>query len=163
MRKCLLLILLLGIYPLQGKEQISPLQQSMKALEEQVLDLIHDQKSAADRYIDFSRAHSKDLKIDRQYEIHRMGGRLILLAAAFGHFKVVKALLKQGTPVDTQTYFGKTALFYAIENRHLDIIKLLLDYGADSTKRNLYNETPVLIAAGWQECVTLLALYSLRP
>jgi ankyrin repeat protein len=156
-------LVLLYIAALSAQEHNSPLLERMRAVEDQVLECMADSKKAVALYTTFAHDNWKSLKIDRQYEIQRMGDNVILLASAFGHLRVVEALLKQGVPIDTQTYFGKTALFYAIENRHLAIIKLLLDYGADSTKCNQYNETPLSIAAGWPECTALLAMYSSRP
>lgn len=45
--------------------------------------------------------------------------------------EVLLALLEKGFDVNHMNSFGKTALYYAIENTQLDAVKLLVEYGAN--------------------------------
>ena len=54
-----------------------------------------------------------------------------LLAFAVPNQQYVELLLSRGVPVDAQNGFGKTALFYAIEENQLDIVRTLLVRGAN--------------------------------
>lgn len=56
------------------------------------------------------------------------------IAASAGDLQRVKSILDTGVPVNWPTvgYSGPiTPLEFAIKNRHVDVVKLLLDYGAD--------------------------------
>lgn len=66
-------------------------------------------------------------------------------AASYGYTKCVKALLKFGkVNVDCQSP-GGTPLFMAVNNRHLDICRVLLDYKADPDSE--INVKPILVLA----------------
>lgn len=53
------------------------------------------------------------------------------LVYAMGDRKLVEAVLRRDADVNHQNAFGKTPLFYAIERDDLNMVKLLLEHGAD--------------------------------
>ncbi len=55
-------------------------------------------------------------------------------ASENGHTKIVKALIGAGADVDEKSKDGKTALDFAIENKHSEIIEILSSVKADSIK-----------------------------
>jgi len=52
-------------------------------------------------------------------------------AAEAGNLQKVKKLLGQGVNVDAQNDYGETALIFAAQKGHADVIDVLCDYGAD--------------------------------
>ena len=59
------------------------------------------------------------------------GRRLLHVACANGHMKLVKWLLDSGCDIDRIDYFDTTPLTVASREGYTDIVKLLVDYGAD--------------------------------
>jgi hypothetical protein len=68
-------------------------------------------------------------------------------AARKGDASAVRKLLDEGVDVNTKFRYGTTALFYACDHGHLDVVKVLLDKGADLTlKDTFYGFTPLMLA-----------------
>lgn len=68
-------------------------------------------------------------------------------AARKGDAATVKKLLDDGVDVNTKFRYGATALFYACDHGHVDVVKVLLDKGADLTiKDTFYGFTPLMLA-----------------
>ena len=68
-------------------------------------------------------------------------------AARKGDAVAVKKLLDAGVDVNTKFRYGATALFYACDHGHLEVVKVLLDKGADLTiKDSFYGFTPLMLA-----------------
>jgi Ankyrin repeats (3 copies) len=68
-------------------------------------------------------------------------------AARKGDAALVKKLLDDGVDVNTKYRYGATALFYACDHGHVDVVKVLLDKGADLTlKDTFYGFTPLMLA-----------------
>ncbi|MEO7273044.1 MAG: ankyrin repeat domain-containing protein [Vicinamibacterales bacterium] len=68
-------------------------------------------------------------------------------AARKGDAATVKKLLDEGVDVNTRFRYDATALFYACDHGHLEVVKLLLDRGADmSVKDTFYGFTPLALA-----------------
>ena len=68
-------------------------------------------------------------------------------AARKGDAVAVKKLIDGGVDVNTKFRYGTTALFYACDHGHLDVVKVLLDKGADLTiKDSFYGFTPLMLA-----------------
>lgn len=68
-------------------------------------------------------------------------------AARKGDAAAVKKLLDEGVDVNTKFRYNATALFYACDHGHLDVVKVLLDRGADmGLKDTFYGFTPLMLA-----------------
>lgn len=81
-------------------------------------------------------------------------------AATRGDLAQVKALLDAGTDVNAATEYGATALSYAADKGHAEVVKLLLSRGAKvDVTDTFYNSTPAAWAGynGHGEILLLLA------
>ena len=80
---------------------------------------------------------------------------LVITAAKNNNTRVIEALLEferqqnvDKPEKEIQTGFTSWVLCQAVEDRcSLDVIKFLVNYGADINGRNFYNQTPLMIAA----------------
>lgn len=61
-------------------------------------------------------------------------------AAAHNNIDEVKELLEKTYKIDSENCLGWTPLMMAARNGNLEIVKLLIDYKADATKKNAYGE-----------------------
>src|SRR6185295_9897242 len=67
-------------------------------------------------------------------------------AARKGDTAAVKALLDKGVNVNAKTRYGATALSYACDRANVELVKLLVERGADvNAKDTFYGEVPL----GW--------------
>ena len=67
-------------------------------------------------------------------------------AARQGDLERVRKMLKAGVDVDAPSRYGATALSFAAEKGHLELVKFLLEKGADPNPRDsFYRQTPL----GW--------------
>jgi ankyrin repeat protein len=72
----------------------------------------------------------------------------LLSAIRQGDAAAVKALLAQGTPADAKYRYDRTALSFAADRGDVEIVKLLLERGADvNAKDTFYGATPLTWAA----------------
>ena len=70
-------------------------------------------------------------------------------AARKGDAATVKKLLDEGVDVNTRFRYNATALFYAADHGHVDVVKVLLDHGAAmDVKDTFYGFTPLMLAVG---------------
>ena len=68
-------------------------------------------------------------------------------AARKGDAATVKKLIDEGVDVNTKFRYGATAIFYASDHGHVEVVKVLLDKGADLTlKDTFYGFTPLMLA-----------------
>src|SRR3954471_21957055 len=68
-------------------------------------------------------------------------------AARKGDAAAVRKLLDEGVDVNTRFRYDATALFYACDHGHLEVVRLLLERGADmSIKDTFYGFTPLALA-----------------
>lgn len=66
-----------------------------------------------------------------------------------GDAATVRKLLDEGVDVNTKFRYNATALFYACDHGHVEVVKVLLDKGADLTvKDSFYGFTPLMLAIG---------------
>ena len=72
---------------------------------------------------------------------------LLMQAAIAGKTKVVKMLVKQGTPVDTFDDQGKTALMHAAQRGHKEVVEWLLAHDAQLTVKDHGERTVLMWAA----------------
>jgi ankyrin repeat protein len=69
-------------------------------------------------------------------------------AARKGDAAAVKKLLDEGVDVNTKFRYNATALFYACDHGHVEVVKVLLDRGADlAVKDTFYGFTPLALAS----------------
>ena len=73
--------------------------------------------------------------------------------------KIVSALLKKGIRVDQKDKYGNTALWRAVMNTEIDpnIIKLLINSGANPGLKNKYRVSPLDLAGEDKEVIQMLA------
>jgi hypothetical protein len=86
-------------------------------------------------------------------------GEDLLAAVRKGDAARVKALLEQGANVNAKSPYGATGLFFAADRGNMEIMKILLDHGADvKVKDTFYGATAVTWAVnkGNADMVTLL-------
>jgi ankyrin repeat protein len=85
------------------------------------------------------------------------GNTPLMMACRGGHLDVVEKLL-DSSHLDHQNSDGMTALFYASVNEHPDIVKLLLDHGANPDLQNTNGNTALTAASfnGYMEITKLL-------
>ena len=70
-------------------------------------------------------------------------------AARKGDAAAVKKLLDEGVDVNTKFRYNATALFYACDHGHVEVVKALLDRGAAmDVKDTFYGFTPLMLAMG---------------
>jgi len=68
-------------------------------------------------------------------------------AARKGDAAAVKKLLDEGVDVNAKFRYNATALFYACDHGHIDVVRVLLDRGADmAVKDTFYGFTPLMLA-----------------
>ncbi|HKW98437.1 MAG TPA: ankyrin repeat domain-containing protein [Bryobacteraceae bacterium] len=70
----------------------------------------------------------------------------------------VKALLEQGVDVNTKSPYGATGLFFAADRGNLEILKLLLDHGADVNVKDTFYGATALTWASMKEHVDVIRL-----
>ena len=73
------------------------------------------------------------------------GCTALWIAAAKGHFDVVRLLIEQNAEVDSRTSKNSTPLIAAAFIGHLDIVRCLVENGADVNARNNFNSTPLML------------------
>ena len=70
-------------------------------------------------------------------------------AARKGDAAAVRKLIDEGVDVNTKFRYNATALFYACDHGHLEVVKMLLDRGAAmDIKDTFYGFTPLMLAVG---------------
>ncbi len=58
----------------------------------------------------------------------------------------VCCVLQSGCDVNAQSYSGNTALHSACGRGHIEIVRVLLKNGADSSLKNNHNDTAIMVA-----------------
>ena len=54
----------------------------------------------------------------------------LMSASKTGHIQLVKFLLKHVRNINQEDKVGNTALYYAVEGNHLDVVQVLYEHGA---------------------------------
>ena len=73
------------------------------------------------------------------------GCTALWIAAAKGHFDVVRLLIEQNAEVDGRTSSNSTPLRAAALHGHLGIVRCLVENGADVNARNNFGSTPLML------------------
>ncbi|WP_319783570.1 ankyrin repeat domain-containing protein [Oceanisphaera sp. IT1-181] len=115
-----------------------------------------------------ARGHLEILKMTLDHgadltSTNRYGGTALIPAAERGHVETVRTLIQAGTNIDHINNLGWTALLEAIiladgGPRHIEIVRLLVDAGADVNLADKERTTPLQHARqrGYSAMVTLL-------
>ncbi len=77
-------------------------------------------------------------------------GTALMLAAAGGHFDIVKLLLENGAKVNAETSTGWTALMLASRNGRHDTVEILIERGANVNAKDRQGRTALSHALGWE-------------
>lgn len=83
----------------------------------------------------------------------------LLEAARSGDLEQMKQIVDSGVDINSKTEYGSTALFFACDRGHFEIVKYLLKNGAEvDTKDTFYNATPLTWAQanGHDKIIVLL-------
>lgn len=67
---------------------------------------------------------------------------LLCIAARNGHATICEYLINKGVPVNEIQHTGNTALHYAANYGQLEVVKLLLNYGANTNIKNYFGHLP---------------------
>jgi ankyrin repeat protein len=71
----------------------------------------------------------------------------LVVAAKHGQLGVVRLLVQMGANINAQVpFWGRTALHYAAGAGHEEVVAFLLEKGAQASKRDDNNETPLMLA-----------------
>jgi ankyrin repeat protein len=73
---------------------------------------------------------------------------LLGIAASLGNAETVKLLLERKANVDAQDDEGFTPLMNACQNRHIEVVRLLLGKGANKELKSKYGDTARTIVSG---------------
>ncbi|RYP18976.1 hypothetical protein DL767_009724 [Monosporascus sp. MG133] len=88
--------------------------------------------------------YSRYLRYSQEFPKQMTG---LHLAAYFGVKEAVKALLHKKIDIDSRNIKGQTPLWWAAENGHEAVVKLLLDTGkVDADVKDDYGQTPLWLA-----------------
>jgi ankyrin repeat protein len=86
--------------------------------------------------------------IDARYGPNDWDPTALSVAAQKGHFAIVHLLLGTGqVNTETMSSNGRTPLFWAAVNGHLEVVGLLLMYAAEFEVEDLHGRTPLCMAA----------------
>ncbi|OAQ96547.1 hypothetical protein LLEC1_02349 [Akanthomyces lecanii] len=84
---------------------------------------------------------SDDAEVDSRYEPYNK--TRLIQAAEDGRYDDVEDSLRHGANINNVDCFGESALHYAAENGHVEIVELLLAQGADRTMIDSSDRTPL--------------------
>lgn len=102
-------------------------------------------------------------------EVGRGGYTPLILAAQYGHLDILRLLIKKAaessvplnvdavTNTNGRLYLdGFSALHWAVQNHHVEMVRELVKAGADATLKNLVGETPLNVMENlpWKNCNT---------
>lgn len=89
-----------------------------------------------------------DVLIDKEFDPHAKvnGDPLLIVAAKLSNVNLVKKLLELGAPVEAYDVEGFSALYYGSRAGNLELVRLLLNAGADPNYA-LALDTPLQVAA----------------
>lgn len=74
---------------------------------------------------------------------------LLIYSVICGPYEIVKYLIEKKADIDAQDSKGWNALMHAVELKRSDVVKLLMKYGPDVTKKNIDGQSVFDLL--WQE------------
>lgn len=80
----------------------------------------------------------------------------LMIAAMHGMETIADILLNGDAIIDKKYYNGNTALHLAVKTNHYNIVKKLINRGANINSLNNYNETPICFASNYNIIKILL-------
>jgi glyoxylase-like metal-dependent hydrolase (beta-lactamase superfamily II) len=86
----------------------------------------------------------------------------LLSAVRKGDVAAVRTLLDQGVPVDTRFRYDRTPLSFAADRGNVELVRLLLERGADANSRDTYYKMTPLATAAYKEHVEIVRLLLAR-
>ncbi len=125
-----------------------------------VLGLTTEEARSVDEYVDDSVEPLQSIMerwrsaLERRGRVPFHGSKLqataddLILMAARGEVEAVRRLLARGVAPDAENEVQHTALMSAARNGQLDVVRLLLDRGANAWHRNAEGFTPLHCAVG---------------
>jgi len=90
------------------------------------------------------------------------GRRALNWAAWFNHPAAIRFLIAHGATIDSANVTGFTPLHHTAENGSLESAQVLLELGADKTRRNRHGDTPLEVARAHGN-VEIIALLQAKP
>lgn len=85
--------------------------------------------------------------------------RLIHLAASFADPAVFQALIEKGPALDAPTASGDTALMWSASEGRMEIVRMLIQAGADVNQRHRQNgNTALILAASYRHLAIVKTL-----
>lgn len=76
------------------------------------------------------------------------GRKMLHVAAARGHLKIVELLLKNGATINTEDFSGRTPFFIALKENQVEVAEFLLENGASLNIPSEDGKTPLHLAIG---------------
>jgi len=73
---------------------------------------------------------------------------LLGIASAYGHAPLVMRLLERGAKINAQDDEGFTPLMNACQNRHVEVVRVLVEKGADKSIQNRYGDSALSLVRG---------------
>lgn len=112
--------------------------------------LLQDLYELADDIVDLTKENVRDdtllkIKTPHKRTLSQLDASLHA-AASQGNKEIVSILLRNGSIIDAQDDLGRTPLRLCAENGHVEVLKLLMDQGADPTTTD-DEGTSILLAA----------------
>lgn len=99
------------------------------------------------RLLPFRKAFSNEFEFAKaRSPISNYNKTFLIWAAWLGRTSEVKFLLECGSDVDAQDVYLDTATHHAVIGNHLEIVKLLVENGANLGLQNRHNKTPLMEA-----------------
>jgi len=126
---------------------------SLKLLLEHGADLEHQEKNGGTALMFAAMAGHLEafqllLEAGANGEVQTKGWNVLMFAAASGNVRLV-SLIQQRLPmldINSRTYTGYSALMIAAEDNQLEVVKFLLQHGADPQLQNAAGKRPLELA-----------------
>jgi ankyrin repeat protein len=116
-------------------------------------------EAGAKRDLDAFKEALKNKKLDINAINLNRTTPLIYAVSTFGQKYLVQEVLEKGALIDWQDLYGNSALHHAARGSKKNLIKLLLEHGANTSLKNEEGKTPLDIVTekGKQDLIDLLS------